>query len=62
MREKFDKVVLAGGTVFPGYIGLPCYFGAGWKACATDLKDFSGTGKMRMVGSARFTFFLATDY
>jgi hypothetical protein len=32
-------VVLAGGTAFPGCAGLTCYFGTGWKACATDLKE-----------------------
>jgi hypothetical protein len=35
---NYEKVVLAGGTAFPGCAGLTCYFGTGWKACATDLK------------------------
>jgi hypothetical protein len=29
-------VVLAGGTAFPGCARLTCYFGTGWKACATE--------------------------
>jgi hypothetical protein len=39
-------VVLAGGAAFPGCARLICFFGTGWKACATDLKDCSNTEKM----------------
>jgi hypothetical protein len=38
---KAEKVVLTGGTAFPGCADLTWYFGTGWKACATDLKKFS---------------------
>ncbi len=41
LTRKHEKVVLSGGTAFPGCAGLTCYFGTGWKACATDLKNFS---------------------
>jgi len=34
-------VVLAGSTAFPGCARLTCFLGTGWKACATDLKNFS---------------------
>jgi hypothetical protein len=32
------KLVLAGGTAFPGCARLTCFFGTGWKACATETK------------------------
>jgi hypothetical protein len=38
---KPEKVVLAGGTAFPVCAALICSLGTGWKACATDLKNFS---------------------
>ena len=44
LTRRHEKVVLAGGTAFPGCTGLTCYFGTGWKACATDLKNFSEQG------------------
>jgi hypothetical protein len=41
-KKLHEKVVLAGGTAFPGCARLTCFLGTGWKACATDLKNFSG--------------------
>jgi hypothetical protein len=36
-----EKLVLAGGTAFPGGARLTCFLGTGWKAGATDLTNFS---------------------
>ena len=38
-----EELVLAGGTAFPGCARLTCFLGTGWKACATNLKNFSRT-------------------
>jgi len=38
---KHEKLVLAGGTAFPGCARLTCFLDTGWKACATNLKNFS---------------------
>jgi hypothetical protein len=40
LTVKHGKLGLAGGTAFPGCAELTCYFGTGWKACATDLTSF----------------------
>jgi hypothetical protein len=52
------SLVLAGGTAFPGCARLTCYFGTGWKACATDLKNFSGQGGEFGFGQMSSLFFL----
>jgi hypothetical protein len=36
-----EKLVLIGGTAFPGCAQLTCFPDTGWKACATDVKNFS---------------------
>ena len=38
---KPEKPVLAGGTAFPGCARLTNFLDTGWKACATNLKNFS---------------------
>gem|GEM_PF-3447199 len=38
---KHEKLVLTGGTAFPGCVRLTCFLDTGWKACATNLRDFS---------------------
>ena len=43
---KPEKLVLAGGAAFPGCARLTCFLDTGWKACATDLKNFSGMSFM----------------
>ena len=35
LEEQHEKLLLAGGTAFPGCAPLTCFFGTGWKACAT---------------------------
>src|SRR5665647_1362104 len=36
-----EKLLLTGGTAFPGCARLTCFLDTGWKACATNLKNFS---------------------
>ena len=38
---------------FQAAAGLTCYFGAGWKAWATDLKDFQGSLHHKRAASTR---------
>jgi hypothetical protein len=40
---KHEKLVLTGGAAFPGCARLTCSLDAGWKACATNLLNFSRT-------------------
>jgi hypothetical protein len=40
LGDENKKLVLAGGTAFPGCARLTCFLGTGWKACATNLKNF----------------------
>jgi len=41
------SLVLAGGTAFPGCARLTCFLDTGWKACATELKNFSVSSQPR---------------
>jgi hypothetical protein len=41
LTRKYEKLVLTGGTAFPGCARLTCFLDTGWKACATNLKNFS---------------------
>jgi hypothetical protein len=53
---KHEKLVLAGGTAFPGCARLTRFRGTGWKVCATTLVGGAGLCARRLHKLCKFIF------